>query len=190
MFALEKAISAINNEGIVVFPTDTLYGILGSAFSKKAVERIYGVKGRNTKKPLIVLTSKISGLKKFGIREIPKELKKIWPGKVTVILPTKKFPYIHRGSNSIAFRIPKDKNLLKLLAKTGPLVAPSANPEGKPPARNIKEAKKYFGDNIDLYVAGESKSGKPSTIVKYQKGRWKLIREGAVGGEKLKTLLQ
>ena len=187
MFALEKAISAINNEGIVVFPTDTLYGILGSAFSKKAVERIYGVKGRNTKKPLIVLTSKISGLKKFGVREIPKELKKIWPGKVTVILPTKKFPYIHRGSNSIAFRIPKDKNLLKFLAKTGPLVAPSANPEGKPPAKNIVEAKRHFGDKVDLYVAGRV-GGKPSTIVKYQSNKWTLIRPGAVKPNIIKSI--
>ena len=184
-----QIISTLNKEGIVVMPTDTLYGILGGAFSKKAVKGIYDVKGRNSKKPLIVLISKISDIKKFGVKEIPRELQKLWPGRITFILPcrNKKFWYLHRGLNSIAFRMPKDKNLLKLLAKTGPLVAPSANPEGKPPAKNIVEAKRHFGDKVDLYVAGRV-GGKPSTIVKYQSNKWTLIRPGAVKPNIIKSI--
>lgn len=190
LLKMKKVVSILKQGKIIVFPTDTLYGILGSTFSKKTIKRIYGIKSRNTKKPLIVLISKISDLKRFGVKEIPKELKVLWPDKITVILPCKsaKFKYIHRGSNSIAFRMPNDKMLLRLLAKTGPLVAPSANPEGKLPAKNIAEAKKYFGDKIDLYVGGTKKSWRASTIIKWQSGKWRLVRHGVVPLTKIQKL--
>lgn len=195
-----EIISTLKKDGIVVMPTDTLYGILGSAFSKKAVKRIFEIKGRNSKKPLIVLIDSIGRLQDFDItlssdsrNPLLDTLKKIWPDKITAILPclSEKFKYIHRGSGSIAFRMPKDKKLLTLLSKTGPLVAPSANPEGMTPAKNIIEVKKYFGDKIDLYVGGRINSSEPSTIIKYEKGEWELVREGAVkaSSEKLQTLL-
>ncbi len=172
--------------------TDTLYGILGSAFSKDAVSRIFDVKGRNEKKPLIVLISKVSDFERFGIDKFPQELRSLWPAKVTVILPCKaaKFKYLHRGSNSIAFRVPDNKALIRLIDKTGPLVAPSANPEGMIPAKGIKLAKKYFGDKIDLYVPGMNKVGKPSTILKWQKGKWEEVREGAIPFKKIRDILE
>ncbi|NMB92179.1 MAG: Sua5/YciO/YrdC/YwlC family protein, partial [Parcubacteria group bacterium] len=70
---------------------------------------------------------------------------------------------------TLAFRLPADKNLRKLLEKTGPLVAPSANLEGLPPAKNIIEAKRYFEDLPDLYIDGQEISGKPSKLIKLQK---------------------
>ncbi|MES2060101.1 MAG: L-threonylcarbamoyladenylate synthase [Patescibacteria group bacterium] len=187
--------TSLKGGSVSVIPTDTMYGIVASAFDKKAVERIFDIKGRNTKKPLIVLISKIADLSKFGIspkKDFGEALAKIWPGKITVILPCRsaKFKYIHRGVGSIAFRIPNDKSLLKLLAKTGPLVAPSANPEGVSPATTISEANKYFGDKVDLYINGGKKSSKPSTIIKFQKDVWELVREGAVPFKKLCGILK
>ena len=157
--------------GIAVMPTDTLYGVVGSALSRTTVERIYELKGRNEKKPFIILILKIADLEKFGIKDIPSsELKKYWPGKVSIILPLKRssrkeFEYLHRGTNSLAFRLPDKKSLIEILKKTGPLVAPSANPEGLPPAENITEAKKYFGDEVDAYIAGGKLTGKASKII-------------------------
>ena len=169
----------IKNNGIGILPTDTLYGIVGSAFSKKAVLRIYKTKGRDENKPFIILISSIKDLDQFGIQytnklEFVRMLQKFWPGKVSIILPIekkfqKKFEYLHRGTNTLAFRLPKKKSLTDLLKKTGPLVAPSANPQSLTPASNIKEAKSYFGTTVDFYVAGGTLKSKPSTIIKIDK---------------------
>jgi L-threonylcarbamoyladenylate synthase len=98
-------------------------------------------------------------------------LKKVWPGKVSVILPciNNEFKYLHRGSKSLAFRLPNKKSLIEILKKTGPLVAPSANPQGLEPAKNIKEAKDYFNNKVDFYMAGGTLKSKPSTILKINK---------------------
>ncbi len=170
--------------GIGILPTDTLYGIVGSAFSKKAVKRIYAVKGRDENKPFIILISSQSDLKKFGV-ELTKEqrtfLSAAWKGRraTSVILPVplKKFEYLHRGTQSLAFRLPNNKELLLLLKKTGPLVAPSANPHGKEPAHTIADAKEYFGDNIDFYIAGGRKEGKPSRLISLMSERLEVLRE-------------
>ncbi len=183
---MEKNISTIiKTGGIGVFPTDTIYGIIGSAFSKRAVKRIYSVKGRDENKPFIILISQTSDLKKFAInptliRANKRILEKFWPGPVSVILPCpeKKFEYLHRGTKSLAFRFPakKNKKLLALLAKTGPLVAPSANPQGLPPAETIVQAKRYFADKVDFYVSAGTKKGKPSQVISLLFGDPKIIR--------------
>lgn len=171
---MKEIILKIKKDGIGILPTDTLYGIVGSAFSRRAVERIYEVKNRNPKKALIILISSIKDLEKFGIKinkELAKILEKFWPGKVSVILPCpyKKFEYLHRGTKSLAFRLPNKKFLLEILKKTGPLVAPSANPEGFIPAENITEAKKYFGDSVDFYISEGKKNGKASKLISIDK---------------------
>ena len=98
---------------------------------------------------MIVLIASISDLKQFGVKVDSKTariLGKLWPNKVSVVLPcaSKKFSYLHRGTKTLAFRLPKPVALRKLLKSVGPLVAPSANWEGERPARTIREAKKYF----------------------------------------------
>jgi len=188
-----KLAVAIKNGAVGVLPTDTLYGIVGQAESKKAVEKIYNLKERNSQKPFIILIGAFLDLQKFEIRldeKTKKFLDQIWPGKVSVILPceSKKFEYLHRGKKSLAFRLPAAKNLIKLLQKTGPLVAPSANPEGQKPAETIKEVKKYFGEEVDFYVAGGRLKGVPSTMVEIKKGKIDLIREGKLS-KKLKRLI-
>lgn len=173
--------------------TDTIYGLVGKALDKKAVERIYKVKGRNEKKPFIILISKVSDLEKFGIskqtllsQKVFTLLKKVWPGPVSIILPCtstwiQKMQYLHRGTGSLAFRYPAKKSLIEILKKTGPLVAPSANPEGLLPAQNIKEAKKYFNSSVDFYLAGGTLKSEPSTLLKIDKNvKMEILRQGAV----------
>lgn len=186
----------LKNGGIGVIPTDTIYGIAGSALNKKTVERIYKLRKRNLKKPMIVLISSIKDLKLFGISIDSKVriiLSKIWPNKVSVILPceSNKFSYLHRGTNSLAFRLPacvagpKNKKLVNFLKKTGPLVAPSANWEGCVPSNNIKEAQKYFSDKVDFYVDAGTKKSLPSTLIEIKNGKLKLLRSGVVRVEEL-----
>lgn len=174
-------ISLLKNDGIGVLPTDTLYGIVGSAFSEKAIDRIYALKGRDENKPFIILISSPSDLVTFGIKLSASEqefLHSVWPGPVSVILPCplKKYAYLHRGTESLAFRVPKSRKLRTFLEKTGPLVAPSANMQGQPPASIIREAKRYFGDKADFYIAAGKKEGKPSKLVSLLSENPKILR--------------
>ena len=195
-----EVITSLRKGGVGVLPTDTIYGIVGSAFSEKAVARIYRLRKRNLKKQFIVLIGSISGLKKFGVVAPllhPPLLRGeglggvgLWPGKVSVILPVpaRKFAYLHRGTKSIAFRLPRPAALRALLKKTGPLVAPSANIEGEPPSRTIKKAKKYFGDKVDFYVDGGTRASQPSTLVRIENGKVIVLRKGACGAEIFKKM--
>ncbi len=169
----KKLIAVIGRGGVGVMPTDTIYGLVGSALSQKTVERIYRLRRRNPKKPVIVLIGDLADLKRFGVKPAPRVkafLKKIWPGPYSVVLPCphKKFTYIHRGTETLAFRLPEPKWLRELLRATGPLAAPSANPEGKPPAKTIAEAKKYFGTKADFYVYGATRAA-PSTFLEIKR---------------------
>ena len=161
---------ALLNKKIGVILTDTIYGIVGLALNKEVVERIYKAKERDLKKPMIILISSIDDLSNiFKINLNLKRiniLKEFWPGCVSVALPCKEFPHLHRGLNSLAFRLPLKKELISLIKKTGPLIATSANKEGGIPAKNIQEAKEYFGNEIDFYIdSGESQES-PSLLVK------------------------
>jgi L-threonylcarbamoyladenylate synthase len=155
---------------IGILPTDTLYGLVGSALIPETVEKIYEIKKRNPEKPLIVLISEIDDLERFGVvvsDQLRNQLEEYWPGAVSIVLPTidETFDYLSRGQGTIAFRLPDNDELLDFLAATGPLVAPSANPEGLPPAETITEAKEYFGDSVSFYQDGGEKKGSPSRII-------------------------
>ncbi len=175
--------------GVGVLPTDTIYGIVGSALDKEVVQRIYRLRRRNAKKPMIILIGSINDVKKFGVRVTPavkKILGGVWPGAVSVVMPIglpnaqKNFAYLHRKSNTLAFRLPKPLWLRSLLKKTGPLVAPSANFEGQPPARTIMEAKGYFKDNVRFYVDAGRLASKPSTLIQLINDTPIVLRKGAV----------
>ncbi len=179
--------------GIGVYATDTLYGICASALSKKNVERIYELKERTDTKPFIILIEDTRDLDKFGIKLSQKErafLDEIWPGKVSVVLACtlKKFEYLHRGTESLAFRMPKKNSIRDILEITGPLVAPSANREGQKPAETITEARAIFGDAVDVYISDGKLNGAPSTLITFKDDKLICLREGAVPFSKLQAL--
>jgi L-threonylcarbamoyladenylate synthase len=170
---IRSAVEILKKGGVGVLATDTLYGLVGSAFSSEAVDRVYKLKQRDRAKPFIVLVSCIEDLEKFGIAltaKLIEKLKQYWPGPYSILLPvaSERFAYLHRGTHRIAFRLPDKKDLLEILQQTGPLVAPSANLEGMPPAQNIEEARNYFGANVDFYVDGGEFKNKASTILSFE----------------------
>ena len=178
----EQLIKILREGGVAVIPTDTIYGIVGSALKPQTVARIYRLRKRNPKKPMIVLISSIRELAQFGVRirkPVLRFLRGVWPGRVSVALSItgKKFEYLHRGTGYIAFRVPAKKSLCELLEKTGPLVAPSANVEGKPPSTTIEEAQKYFGARVDYYLDGGKVEKKASTLVKILEGKPVIVRK-------------
>ncbi|MDD5639526.1 MAG: L-threonylcarbamoyladenylate synthase [Candidatus Pacebacteria bacterium] len=174
--------SAYKSGKLAVIPTDTVYGIACSAFDVKAVLRLYKIKKRDLDKPFIILISSLKDLKLFNIElsdNQKKWLKNIWPEKMTVILNCndKRFKYLHRGKRSLAFRVPNEKWLLKLISRVGPIVVPSANIQGFETAKTISEAYKYFGEKA-IYIDGGKLNKKPSTIVSFEDG-FKIIRKGS-----------
>ncbi len=181
-----KIVEMLKNGGVGVVPTDTIYGISASALDKAAAERAYSLKGKAEQKPMIVLISSLKDLDIFNVRLsviAKKFLKTYWPGRISVILdcPGKKHEYLHRGTKTLAFRVPAYPDLISLLKKTGPLVSTSANPSGKNPAESIAQAKKYFGEEIDFYVDTGDLGSTPSTVVRlYEDGKLEIIRKGSV----------
>ncbi|MGC9603462.1 MAG: L-threonylcarbamoyladenylate synthase [Minisyncoccia bacterium] len=182
-FSRKLALS-VKNGAVGVLPTDTIYGLVGSALSKRVVARVYELKKRSARKPLILLISSLKDLGLFKIkldRKTARVLKRVWPGQLSVLLPVsgKRFFYIHRGTERIAFRLPAKVGLRKFLKKTGPLIATSANWEGYPLARNIREAKDYFGEKADFYFDGGTLNSAHSTLIAVQDGRVRIMRRGA-----------
>lgn len=179
----KELIKILQQGGLAVMPTDTVYGIVGRAEDALVVESVYQARQRSPEKPCIILIGDISELEKFSINltEVQKEkLKEYWPGPVSIILDcaNDKFEYLHRGTDTLACRLPAQEELRKFLLETGPLIAPSANTEGSPVAKNVDEAKKYFRDQVDFYMDGGEIQGNPSRVIRLSKaGEVSIIRE-------------
>lgn len=181
---LKKISGEIKNGAIAVIPTDTIYGIIGSAKIPETVEKIYRLRKRASTKPMIILVSSIDEITKLGIKINLKQkevLKKIWPNKISVVFDcsSKSLQYLHRGKKSLAFRIPNNEFLLNLLKITGPVVAPSANFEGEKTAKNIEAAKVYFKNFVPFYIDAGNLVSPPSTVVRLEKLKLIILREGA-----------
>lgn len=181
----DQIIKLLKAGKVGVMPTDTIYGIVGSALNPETVEKIYVLRQREKDKPFIILISSLDDLKKFDVsltKEQKDFLEKNWPSPLSVILAVnvEKLRYLHRGKNSLAFRMPRNRWLLEILKRVGPLVAPSANPAGVKPAETVEEAKRYFGDKVSFYVVTGKLKSKPSTIIQlYEDGARIVLRQGS-----------
>lgn len=151
----DSALALKLREGAVgVLRTDTLYGLVATAGNQQAAERVYSIRGRAPEKPCIVLIAGEDQLLTPPREAARPVLAEYWPGPVSIVLPVDESvpAWLHRGTRTLAYRVPADDELRRLLAQTGPLLAPSANPADKPPARTVQEAEQYFGETADFYV--------------------------------------
>jgi len=196
----EDIVEVLKRGGVAIIPTDTTYGIVGLALNEQAVHEIYRLRKRDLDKPFIILIADKKDLKKFGVKVTPaqeKILDRVWPacrppavaragdvrgagrpGAVSVILPCvdDKFAYLHRGKNTLAFRLPEKESVRRLIREVGPLVAPSANPQGHPVARTISEAKAYFGYHVDFYEDSGDVVASPSKLIDITGDMEKVLR--------------
>ena len=151
----DHLVQTLLSGGIAVLRTDTIYGIVARADNEAAVERIYTIKQRTPSKSPIVLLSRPEEVFDALSAQQLAITEGLWPGRNSIIFPSMEAPaWLDRGNESIAYRVPDDEGLRRLLASTGPLIAPSANPESQQPAMSVHEAIEYFGDLIDVYVDG------------------------------------
>ena len=182
---------------IVVFPTDTVYGIGTNAYDKDACERIYEVKGRPKNKPLSILISDISMLKEMvkNISEVEQKLiDAFWPGPLTIkfkkresILPS----VVSAGDEYVRIRLIKEGLIYKLIKTSGvPIVAPSANLSGSVTGTKIENIVKELGDKVDYILdCGDIESDTVSTIVQVEDGQVLIIREGKIKKEELEKVV-
>lgn len=176
----EKIVELLKSGGVGFLPTDTIYGLSATALNKNTVKKVHDLKNRD-KKPFIILISHMNQLPDLGIDLMAAgEIRKHWPGPLSVVFESSKVPeWLQMGTKSLAVRLPDNKNLSDLIAKTGPIVSTSANLQGHEPAKNVEEAQKYFGNKLDFYVDTGELKGQSSTLVKIENGRLKVLRQGA-----------
>ena len=147
-----ELVELLTSGGVAVMRTDTLYGVVARADDERAVERVFAAKGRDADKSCIVLLADFDDA--FGsAKGLRSALQSQQP--TSVLVESIGAPvWLLRQNNEIAYRIPADSGLRDFLRLTGPLIAPSANLQGQPPARTINQARAYFGDAVDMYVDG------------------------------------
>ena len=184
--SLEKALKIIKKGGVIVCPTDTVYGLLCDATNKKSVERIFKIKKREKSKPLGIFVKDIKSAKKcaFINKNQEKVLKEKWPGKFTFILKKKLncgLSLLVGNKETVGIRIPDYKLVIEILKKIKkPIVQTSANISGQPAITKIKDVLSQFERaNIqpDLIVdAGDLPQNKPSKIIDLTNNKFKIIR--------------
>lgn len=164
----DSVVDCLQRGGVVVLRTDTLYGIVTRADNQAAVQRVYDIKGRDDTKPSIVLIASHEQLFDELRDAFHQIVDTYWPGPVSIVLPSVHAQqWITRGTGTVAYRLPADDRLRTLIAQAGPLIAPSANPQGQPPATTVQQAIGYFADTVDTYVdGGEVSDLTPSQLLR------------------------
>ncbi|MDR3111747.1 MAG: threonylcarbamoyl-AMP synthase [Elusimicrobiota bacterium] len=183
----------LKNGGIAIIPTETVYGFAASAFNTSAMERIYEVKGRDYKKPLIIMAANIEALK-ILVNISDKVLKiasHFWPGQLTLILPTTEIGKILSGGKSnLGVRIPNSNFMLSFLREIKiPIWTTSANISGR---ESIKDASEIynFETNVDIVVnGGKCKFSFESTVVDMVAYPYTIIRKGCLDTGKILKFL-
>ena len=190
------AAAVVRAEGIVVYPTETLYGLGGYPMSDAAIERIYRIKGRDFKKPLPLIAADIEAVREVAAQWPPSAerlAQAFWPGPLTLILAATSLvpPRLHAYTGRIAIRVSSHPMANKLSAAVGGLlISTSANIAGRPPYRNSEEIAPEFLAQVDgLIDAGRLPGDLPSTIVDLSFDPPRLVRAGCVAWESIRRLL-
>jgi len=194
---IEKAKKYLSNNDVVAIPTETVYGLAGNAYSNKAVKKIFQLKKRPSKNPLIVHYYRIKDLKQDCIvnETFNKLYRKFCPGPLTFVLNKKKSSklskYVNSNKKTIAVRFPKNKITQNLLSKLNfPLAAPSANISTRLSPVKFDDVKEEFGNKIKLILdGGKTKIGLESTIVDLT-NKISILRPGGITIEQLEKVLQ
>jgi L-threonylcarbamoyladenylate synthase len=193
---LTVAVEALQRGGVIVFPTETLYGLGADALNGVAVDKVFQLKGRDPRNPIPVLVANQEMLQTL-VAKVPtaawKLMDRYWPGPLTLVLPGRKdIPKaLCNHTGGIGVRISSQPIATSLVNGLGrPLTATSANPSGKEPARTLQEAKNYFAHRVDVFVDGGTLTSKTgSTVVEVMDDGIKIIREGEIEAYQLDKFL-
>ncbi len=183
--AIAIASAKVREGGLIVFPTDTVYGLGCDPQNPAAVLRLFNVKRRENR-PIPILCDSLETAQRLVSfnRAAGLLAKKYWPGPLTIVAPMKfpLTPKIHQGTRNLGVRVPASPPCLELIQKCGGfLTGTSANISGEPPCRTAKAAERILGQEVDHVLDGGRLSGKPSTVVQASGEDIIVLRRGPIG---------
>lgn len=195
--AIAQAVRTLDAGGLVVMPTDTVYGLAAAADDRSALTRLFAAKGRPQDKPVVVMVADCRAA--MRLVEFPEAAQKLaqafWPGPLTLVLPWQASftisTAVTAGQPTIGLRVPDHPAALAILRAFGrPLAVTSANPSGAQNAADALEIEAELGNRVDLVLdGGAAPIGAPSTILEVAASGLKLLRRGALGPEDLAKAL-
>ncbi|MFC7878951.1 L-threonylcarbamoyladenylate synthase [Isoptericola sp. NPDC057391] len=189
--AIDEAVNTVSRGGLLVLPTDTVYGIGADAFDAEAVAALLAAKGRGRQMPPPVLIPDVrtlDGLATEVLDDARKLAEAFWPGGLTIILQAQPSLQWDLGEThgTVALRMPDHPAALALLRRTGPLAVSSANATGHPAALEVGDAQAQLGDAVTVYLdGGDAPGGVASTIVDATGEQLRVVRQGAITLEAL-----
>ena len=184
---LQQAIEIVKKGGVVIFPTDTAFGVGCRMDNEQAVDKLFKLRQRPETQAVPVLVSSIEMAQKYLLTigdDVKKLMKTYWPGALTIVLPckTKMVPRLVRaGGQTLGVRMADHLVPLSIINSIGvPILGPSANFHGRPTPYKYEELDKEFINQVDYVVSGECPVGMVSTVVDCSVKPWKIIRQGAI----------
>lgn len=171
--SFERIIEILEDNGVVIFPCDTIYGFLGKSPDTDA--RIREIKGRGEAKPFLHLISSVIQFNQLSVIPFPEDLEPFWPGPLTVVTTVK-------TGGTLAYRLPADQYLQDIVSHMeAPLYSTSVNITGEKHMWKIEDIIKSFEDKVDLIVNdGDFEGREPSTVIDITSTPYKIIRQGAL----------
>ena len=189
MTSINEARNALKNGSVIIYPTDTVWGIGCDPFNQKSVDNLFKIKGKKEEGLSILINNKeLISEYCLTTTENNKIINKLFPGPVTVILKSKvNFAKGVTKNGNIAIRIPNNETSISLV-KENPIITTSANIHGMDVVKNIEEARKIFGNSC-IYLNGEKPIGIESTIINLTRDVPKIVRIGALYGSTLEDII-
>jgi len=190
---IAEALAVLRRGGLIIFPTDTVYGLGCDASNEQALTRLYRAKGRPAHMPLIVLLADVEELGRYAQGVPPcarRAAEQFWPGPLTIILPVRPgfSPILTAGGSTLGLRIPEDATARALAAAVS-LASTSANRSGQPAPGTAEEARMELGEAVDLVLDGGPLAGDPSTVLDCSTSPPLIRRAGPVSRERIEAVI-
>lgn len=191
---IERICNVLESGGLVITPTDTVYGVMGDALNDDVIKKVFEVKKRPYSKPLILLMDSIEMVRKYvsDISDIEEYvMKNFWPGLVTIILKKndKVSDLITGGKNTVAIRIPDNHDLLEVIRRLGrPVISSSANITGSEVITSVSMIEDELRDKIDYIEDGGEIVSLSSTIIEFIDNELVVLRDGVLA-DKIKSTI-
>lgn len=192
---ITHAVEILRNDGIIIYPTDTVYGIGCSIYSKIAIEQIYQIKNQNPSKPFSFVCSDLSHISEYAVVSNPayRVMKHLIPGPFTFILPASRLKQLPKSLMSkrktVGIRVPNNKIALAIVKELGhPILSASVTDDAGFVINNPEIIRQEFENRVDLIIDGGINISEPSTVLDFTEEPPVVVREGAGDVSELLTL--
>jgi L-threonylcarbamoyladenylate synthase len=185
---VKKAVEVLKKGGIIIFPTDTAFGIGCRIDNIEAVERLFAIRKRPSSQAMPVLVSSFEMARAYAKEITPVVLERLiypyWPGALTVVVQSNTYNVpesVRGGGETIGLRMPNHKSILAIIKDLGvPILGPSANIHGQATPFEVKDLNQKLIKLVDFVLEGECDLKKSSTVIDTTKVPWKILRAGAL----------